>query len=196
MDRFTRQLALIEGCLGLSFGLVVPFQNLYFIYRLGTSREFYGTISALGILPGSIATALGPAVVAAMGAVSAFGGMRLLMPLALLLMALTTQPWLGSLGYWLYWALFLASQPIAFAFAMKEAAPQAKVAASAWLNITFWLGQALAAPLAGWYIARSNYPATFYLASASALLASVCTLVWFGPLQKRHTAKESERHGQ
>ncbi len=77
---------------------------------------------------------------------------------------------------------------------MKQSAARAKVAASAWLNITFWLGQALAAPLAGWCIARSNYPATFYLAGVAALLAGICTLVWFDPLQNQ--GRGSHAHGQ
>jgi MFS family permease len=196
MDRFTRRLAIIEGCLGVSMGLVMPFQNLYFIYHLGSSREFFGTVSALSIVPGTIATALGPAAAAAAGAVQAFGAMRLLMPLPLVLMAWTTQPWLGSLAFWFQRVLFVASQPIAFAFAMKQSSPQAKAAASAWLNITFWVGQAAMAPLAGWWIARSNFAATFYLSSVAALLAGVCTFVWFGAIQNQVSTKASSVHGQ
>ena len=189
MDRFTRELALIELCIGVSIGLVIPFQNLYFIYRLGTSREFFGSVSALSILPTTLAIALGPAFAHAATAVTAFGSMRLLMTLALAIMAWTSQRWLGSIGFWVHRALFSAGQPLAFAFAMQESTPRSKVAAAAWLNVTFWLGQAMAAPVAGWYIARSDYSGTFTIAIVGVLIAGVLSFMWFGPMEKRNTGE-------
>jgi hypothetical protein len=58
------------------------------------------------------------------------------------------------------------------------------------------VGQAAMAPLAGWWIARSSFGAAFYLASIAALLAGVCTFVWFGSMQNAVSTKASVGHGQ
>ena len=96
MDGFTVKTAVIELFIGLFIGLVGPFMNLYFIYRLGTTREFYGTIEALALLPVMIATALVPVVAKRLGTLRATIAVRALVPVATFVMALTTAPWLGT----------------------------------------------------------------------------------------------------
>lgn len=186
MDRFTFQQAVVSLFMGLTMGLVFPFMNLYFILHLNASREFFGTISALSILPLILGTALAPAIAARFGSVKAVTYLRLVIPICLILMAFTVNPLLGTLGFWGLRALVSMSQPLSFAFAMEAAAPRAKVAASAWLNVTFWLGNALAAPIAGAFLAQSNYTSPYLLATTAMLVAAVCNQVFFGPLETKN----------
>jgi len=177
MDSFTVKLALIELFVGLTMGLVTPFMNVFFIYRLGTSREFFGTIAALALVPITAATALGPIIATRMGNIRAVIALRFLIPLCTVTMAMTTYPLLGTAAYWAYRALFMVSQSIWFAFAMETATPKAKVAASAWLEITFWIGMGLAARVTGIFFAQSNYALPFYISSIAAVLTGLLTQI-------------------
>ena len=100
---------------------------------------------------------------------------RFLIPVSTLAMAFTTNPFLGTGAYWAHGALFMMSQTIWFVFVMDSAAPRAKAATSAWLEITFWIGMGLAAPITGALLARSNYVLPFYASTAAAVVTAVLT---------------------
>ena len=194
MDRFTFQQAVVSLFVGLSIGAVLPFANLYFINHLGSSREFFGIISALAIVPAVVTTALGPVLAARLGSVRAVTVLRLVIPAALVVMAITTNPLLGAVAFWAFRSLFMMAQPLSFAFAMEAAKPRAKAAASAWLNVTFWLGNAVAAPVTGIFLARSNYAAPLLLSAVAVGLAAACNHFFFGPLQGRGATPEPAVH--
>lgn len=180
MDGFTVKTAIIELFIGLFIGLVGPFMNLYFVYRLGTTREFYGTIEALALAPVMIATALVPAFVKRLGALRASITVRALAPLATFVMALTTAPWLGTASYWIYIAALRMSQSMWFVFVMGTASEKSKVAVSAWLEITFWLGMGVASWLTGGFLADANYTLPFLLSSAASVVTGVLTYALVG----------------
>jgi len=185
IDRFTLQQAAVSLFVGLSLGVIAPFRNLYFICHLGTTREFFGTVAALTILPTIVGTVLGPMIARRVGNVRAVTLLRSLIAGAVVTMAWTTYPWLGALAYWTSRALFTVTQPLSFAFAMDKAGRKAKPAVSAWLNVTFWLGNAVAAPITGSFIAQSNYTLPFYLSAVAILAAGVSNQLFFGPLTAR-----------
>ena len=191
MDRFTVQQAIVSLFVGLAMGLVSPFLNIYFVYHLKTTREFFGNVTALSLLPVVLAIALGPVIASRLGKVRTVTVLRLLIPASVVAMAITTQPLVGTAAYWVYRALFSMSQPISFAFAMEAAERKAVVAAAAWLNVTFWLGSAIAAPVTGVYLARSNYATPFYMAAVAALLAAACNQCFFGSKEKRLLARKT-----
>jgi MFS family permease len=185
MDRFTLQQAIISLLVGLSVGVFVPFLSLFFVFHLGTTREFYGIVVALAIVPNFLAITVGPSIAARVGSVGAVTLLRALIPVALVLMTLTVNPWIGAIGFWAQLSLFMMSQPLSFAFAMDAAHPKRKQPAAAWLNVTFWLGIALATPIGGAFIARANYVAPLYVSSAMILLAALCNQLFFGALEAR-----------
>ncbi len=179
MDRFTIQQAVVSLFVGVSLGLVNPFMNIYFLYHLGTTREFFGTISALVIIPALIGTSLGPLMARSIGSVRSVSWLRGAIPAFMLNFAVTTNPWLGTISYWAMNSLSNTSQPLSFAFAMRAAKPRAKSAASAWLNVTFWLGNSMAAPLTGAFILNENYRAPLFIAAGCILLAGILNEVFF-----------------
>jgi peptidoglycan biosynthesis protein MviN/MurJ (putative lipid II flippase) len=56
---------------------------------------------------------------------------------------------------------------------------------AAWLNIAFWIGQAIAAPVTGAFFAQNRYPAPMILAALLSALAAVLNLVLFLPVEHR-----------
>jgi MFS family permease len=175
IDRFTVRVATVELFVGLTMGVIMPFMNVFYLYRLGTSREFFGNVSALAVVPIMIATTIGPVIAARLTDIGAVVAARWLIPVSTLVLAWTANPYAGTGAYWAYRALFSMSQSIWFAFVMETAAPRAKAAASAWLEITFWIGMAVAAQVTGRLLAEASYTLPFHIATASAVVTGVLT---------------------
>jgi len=195
IDRFTVKVASVELFLGLTMGLMIPFMNLIYIFRLGTSREFFSNVAALALFPTLLATVLAPTIASRVGRLGAVTLARLLVPVTTLTMALTTNPYVGTVGYWGYRALFVMSQAIWFAYVMDSAHPRAKAAASAWLEIAFWVGQGLAALATGAWLARSSYTLPFYAATVAALIAGLLSLLCAAPPPPKPKAHANGANG-
>jgi predicted MFS family arabinose efflux permease len=163
--------------------------NIYFVYHLGTSREFFSSVEAFVFLPTIIATALGPMLAARLGITRTMTAARYFIPVTTTIMALTTIPLAGASTYWLYKALFAMAQPLWFAYAMDTATPKAKVAVSAWLEITFWIGIGFAARLTGGSFAQSNYTLPFFLSAAAALVTAILIHIFVGSRSALHPRK-------
>lgn len=191
VDRFTVLVAIIELFIGLAMGLSNPFINVHFVYGLGTTREFFGTVAALAIIPITIATALGPSLGARAGKVRTITVARFLVPVALVTLAITTNPLLGTAAYWLTRAIYYMAQSMWFAFTMEAATPRAKVAVAAWLELTFCLGMAIGSRLTGSLLAASNYALPFYLSAGAAALTGALTYLFVGSYDRREGAKVS-----
>ena len=95
-------------------------------------------------------------------------------------MALTASPWLGTASYWVYLAALRMSQSMWFVFVMDTASEKSKVAVSAWLEITFWLGMGLASWLTGGFLANANYTLPFLLSSAASVMTGLLTYFLMG----------------
>ena len=52
-------------------------------------------------------------------------------------------------------------------------------ATSAWLNVTFWLGMAGAAPVAGFFLAKADYQTPLFIAAGAMLAASLLNEFFF-----------------
>jgi len=185
IDRFIIHQALITAVVGLSIGLIAPYMNLIFIDHLGTSVAFYGTISALALIPAVLGAAIIPIVAtrtrSVVGVVTA---LRIAIPGFLVVLAMTASSAVGTGAYWAQNALFFMSSPLSFAFAM-DVARESRTLLSAWLNIAFWLGNALGAPVTGALIARSNYRLPLLLAAAVSVVAAVLNQGLMRPVEKR-----------
>jgi len=179
LDRFTIFQAIVSLFVGLGLGVVNPFMNIIFVYRLETTLEFFATVSALVLIPSLIVTSLGPLLAKVIGSVRSVTYMRSTAAASLVGLAITSNPWLGSLYFWAVKSFTGGSQPLSFAFAMRAAKPKAKSAAAAWLNVTFWLGNGIAANLGGAFIMQSNYKLLLLIGAGSVLAAGLLNELFF-----------------
>lgn len=175
IERFTIESSIVELFIGLTLGLIVPFMNIFFIYNLGVTRETYSGVVALSVIPVTVMTILGPILAFYAGRRRTITVSRYLIPITTLILGLTTNALVGSGAVWAYRALFSVSQALWFAYAMERASARSKMATSAWLEITFWLGQGLAALVTGSLLARSDYALPFYLSTGAALITALLT---------------------
>ncbi len=184
VDRFVIYQAAITLFVGLSIGVVGPFMNLIFLYHLGATREFYGAVSALALIPAVVGAAAVPALATRTGSiVRKVTWLRLAVPLCLIAMAITSNPWVGTVGFWGQNTLVFMAAPLAFAFAM-EIARDTRPVLSAWLNVAFWIGSAVAAPLTGLLIAEDRYGAALVLAAAFSVGAALLNQIWLAPIER------------
>ncbi|MBN1922156.1 MAG: MFS transporter [Anaerolineae bacterium] len=190
IERFTIESSMVELFIGVTLGLIVPFMNIFFIYNLNVTRENYSTIVALSVIPVTLMTFLGPLLASRFGRGRTITVSRYLIPLSTLTLALTTQAWIGTGALWAYRALFTMSQALWFAYAMDLASARSKMATSAWLEITYWLGQGVAALITGTLLARSNYSLPFYLSTGAALVTALLThwIIRYQSPEKTQTA--------
>jgi MFS family permease len=180
IDRLTVKLATVEFFVGMTMGLISPFMNLYFIYKLGVTREFYGSVEALAFIPAMMVLGLGPVLVRRFGLMKTILGSRFLVPICALLMAMALSPGVGTASYLGYKSFINMSQSIWFAFAMAAASKKAKVAISAWLGVTFDVAMGLSALVTGNLLAQSNYTLPFILAAAASLCSFGLTYFFVG----------------
>lgn len=185
VDSCTVRLAFLSLFRGLNMGFITPFLNIYFIKYLGASREFFSTIMALAILPIMIGVAVGPMIARYLGNVRTITTLRYLMSVPTLIMAFTLSPTTAALAEWALRAISMMEQPLWFAFAMGAAGEKTRAATSAWLHVTFVLGQAVAAPIAGVFLANSNYRMLFCLSALAIGLAGALNDVFFGAWEAR-----------
>jgi predicted MFS family arabinose efflux permease len=191
IDRTTVKQALISLFRGMNMGLVRPFLNVYFVLYLGTSREFYSTVSALAVVPSTLANALSPLVASALGTARAITLLRCLIALPTVAIASTAQPTLAAFFHWAERAVSGMVMPLTFAFSMDTAQKKAKTATAAWMHVAFVLGQAIAAPMTGLLLARSRYSVPFYLSAAAMAVAGVLNYAFFRPLHTRPRANQA-----
>lgn len=184
-DRFMVKSALIEFFLGLMHGLIVPFINVFFLFYLNTSREYYSWVEAFTFVPVVIATLIGPILALRIGNVRATMASRFIVPLCLVAFAFTINPWVGTGSYWAYRGLFSMGQSLWFAFAMTAATRKSKAALSSWLQISFQIGIVLSAQITGHLLANANYRMPFYISAGAALLAGILTWIFIRPYDKR-----------
>jgi MFS family permease len=167
---------------GISLGVAIPFLNVLFVHRLGVSREFFGAMRALEILPITLATALAPAFSAAVGMVPLIALLRVGAAVPMWIMAVAGMPTIGALANWAYRAATCMAQPLTFSLAMQVAPEQVRGSTAAWLNVAFWLGNAIAAPMTGWFMTRSDYRSPFQVAAGATVVVGLLNLVFFRPL--------------
>ncbi len=175
IERFTVESSAVELFIGLTLGLVAPFMNIFFIYNLGTTREFFSAITALNVIPVTFTTLLGPMLALRLGRRRTITASRYIIPFTTLALALTSNAFFAAGAFWSYRALFSMSQALWFAYAMERATARSKMATSAWLEITFWIGQGFAALVTGALLGQSNYTLPFYLSTGAALVTAALT---------------------
>jgi MFS family permease len=192
IDRTTVKHAVISLFRGLNMGLVRPFLNVYFVLHLGTSREFYSTVSALAVVPSTLANALSPLVASTLGTARTITLLRCLMSVPTIAITLTAIPVIAALFHWTERAISGMVMPLTFAFSMDTAQRRAKTATAAWMHVSFVLGQAIAAPTTGLLLAQSRYTLPFYLSAAAMAVAGVLNYAFFRALHTREDPSQTK----
>jgi MFS family permease len=172
--------SLAQALLGFGAGLFLPYVNLYFVRRLGTSTEFFGVLSA------ALAVAIAAASLLSAPLADRFGKL----PTSILAQA-SSVPFLLALGafpvVWLASAALLVrtflmnltGAPLQ-TYLMEAVPERARVIASSVYNVTYQLAIAAGSGLGGLVIARAGYRPVFLAAAPFYTASAFLLLIWFG----------------
>src|SRR5215472_1385053 len=180
--RRLRPIALNGGLTGLGAGLVIPFMNLYFKNRFQCSSAQIGLWFSIAQVCTAFASLCAPAVARRFGKLrSAVGSELLSLPF---LVTLGGERHLGVavVAFWLRASFMQASTPLVQAFTMEVLPRELRARATSLTNMSWNIGWALSATLAGAVIERFGYAAPFYMTATLYLTAATTFFLAF-----RHT---------
>lgn len=178
----TRMLIQFAWCnwwIGLGAGLVIPFFNLYFSRRFGSSSGqigFYFSVSQILTL---LAVLAGPAVARRWGKVRTVALMELLsLPF---LVSLGAEKRLSSavVSFWMRASLMQMASPIANSFTMETVPESLRAVANSWTMISWNLSWTISAAASGWMMQRYGYAVPYYLTAACYAISSVSYYLMF-----------------
>jgi MFS family permease len=177
--RRLRPIALNGGLTGLGAGLVIPFMNLYFKNRFQCSSAQIGLWFSIAQVCTAFASLCAPAVARRFGKLrSAVGSELLSLPF---LVTLGGERHLGVavVAFWLRASFMQASTPLVQAFTMEVLPRELRARATSLTNMSWNIGWALSATMAGTVIERFGYAAPFYMTATLYLTAATTFLLAF-----------------
>ncbi|MEA3320369.1 MAG: MFS transporter [Bacillota bacterium] len=133
--------------IGFGSGLVIPYLNMYFADRFGTSNSTIGIVLSLGQAVTAVAMIIGPAVVRRVGEMRAVVILQLLSLPFMLITAFTQIFWLAALGFLFRQALMNAANPIISSMMMEKVDNSLKGFANSINQMVFSLGWASMGPV-------------------------------------------------
>ena len=174
-----RPIALNGGLTGLGAGLVIPFMNLYFKNRFQCSSAQIGLWFSIAQVCTAFASLCAPAVAKRFGKLrSAVGSELLSLPF---LVTLGGERHLGVavVAFWLRASFMQASTPLVQAFTMEVLPRELRARATSLTNLSWNIGWAASATLAGAVIDRFGYAAPFYMTATLYLTAATTFFLAF-----------------
>ncbi|MDK2982438.1 MAG: hypothetical protein PWQ55_2785 [Chloroflexota bacterium] len=180
IDANTIKFAIVELFVGAGLAFIISFLNIIFVYYFHVSLEFYGTTMAILVVPTALFLFLGPAIAEKIGSLRTVLISRFLSIFLAYFIVMTTNPYFGAISFILFRSLFGFSQSLWFSFATSVSTRRSRMATSAWLEITFQMGMALAALVGGKLIANESYVMLGVISAVAMLLCFSLTYIFFG----------------
>jgi MFS family permease len=180
IDANTIKFAIVELFVGAGLAFIISFLNVIFVYYFKVSLEFYGTTMAILVVPTALFLFLGPAIAERIGNLRTVLISRLVATVLAYCIVMTTNPYIGAVSFILFRSLFGFSQSLWFSFATSVATRRSRMATSAWLEITFQVGLALAALVGGKLIANESYVMLGVISAVATAICFALTYIFFG----------------
>jgi predicted MFS family arabinose efflux permease len=180
MDANTAKFATIELFIGLGMAFLISFMNIIFVYHFKSSLEFFGTVSALLVIPTILLLFWGPILADKFSGLRVILICRFLITFLAVFVVMTQNPFIGAIGYILFRSIFNLAQTLWFGFAVSVATKRSRMATSTWLESTFQIGLGLAAIIGGRLINNHWYIALGVISSISMGISYLLTYFFFG----------------
>lgn len=155
----------------LGTGTFNPFNSVYFA-RMGMPVERIGYVFSTSQLAQVLAILCAPFVFRRFGIVRGIWGMEMATALGMVGLALAGGPIFAAAAYTGYMAFQYMSEPGMFTLLMDSVREGERNSASALNFLVTFAGQAIAASVAGWMLARFGYPPVLAAGAAIAVAAA------------------------
>ena len=114
MDANTAKFATIELFIGLGMAFLISFMNIIFVYHFKSSLEFFGTVSALLVIPTILLLFWGPILADKFSGLRVILICRFLITFLAVFVVMTQNPFIGAIGYILFRSIFNLAQTFVF----------------------------------------------------------------------------------
>jgi MFS family permease len=166
--------------IGLGAGLVIPFFNLYFAKRFGSTSGQIGFYFSVSQVLTALAVLAGPQLAKRIGRINTVVLMELLsLPFLVTLGAVEHSLTLAVLAFWMRASLMQMSSPIANAFTMEALPRRVRATANSLTSMSWNLAWALSTAFSGWMMQRYGYAVPYYLTAFCYLVSSVSYYLFF-----------------
>jgi MFS family permease len=177
--RRLRPIAMNAAFTGLGAGLVIPFMNLYFKNRFQCSTAQIGLWFSVAQLCTAFASLCAPAVARRFGKLRSAVGSELLSLPFLVTLGGERRLGVAVVAFWLRASFMQASTPLLQAFTMEVLPRELRARATSLNNMSWNIGWAASATLAGAVIEHFGYAAPFYITAALYLTAATTFFLAF-----------------
>jgi MFS family permease len=164
----------------LGTGIFNPFPNV-FLARLHMPLQHIGYAFSASQLAQVFAVLLAPVAFRRFGLTRAISGMEFCTAIALLGLAAAVRPLWGAAAFAGYMMFQYMSEPGMFTLLMEGVPDGERSSASALNFLVSFSGQAIAATIAGWMLARFGYPPVLAAAAAICVVAALLFRVLLAP---------------
>ncbi|MEW6307523.1 MAG: MFS transporter [Bacillota bacterium] len=165
---------------GIGAGLIAPFFNVFFNRHLGASPGQIGSLMAWNSLMAAVGALLSPLAVRRFGKVSTMAGAFILSVPLTLTMVSTRAIWPAAAAMWIRGALTFGVNPVFGNHTMELFPPEDRAAVSGLINISWTVGWALSAQLAGLIMESGNYILPYYIAAGFYIILGLAYRLFFG----------------
>jgi MFS family permease len=148
---------------GMGAGLIIPFMNLYFANRFGSTSGEIGLYFSVAQIFTGAASLLGPALARRFGKLRTAIASELLSLPFLVTLGAESHLSIAVVAFLLRATLMQASTPLLNAFLMETLPPELRARCSSLSNLVWNIGWAVSATLAGAIIQRFGYAVPFYI---------------------------------
>jgi MFS family permease len=178
--------------IGLGAGLVIPFFNLYFAKRFGSSSAQIGFYFSVSQVFTALAVLAGPLLARRLGRVKTVVLMELLsLPFLVTLGAVENSLALAVLAFWMRASLMQMSSPIANAFTMEALPQRVRATANSLTSMSWNLAWALSTAFSGWMMQRYGYAVPYYLTAFCYAVSSVSYYLFFARMDSEMSKRTS-----
>ena len=187
-----QKLILINGLIGMGWGLALPYFNVYFNIVLGASSKQIGFIFSVSQLVMMLTLLLVPILTERIGKVKVIVLVQLFSIPFLLLFTSTSVLAVAAFGYIMRTATMNMSNPISGSFNMEivSEAQRATVNSLIWMSCYTFVG--LSTYAAGLMMAHGYYTLPFLLTCVLYAVASVLYYVFFEKIEKQQKNVNAE----
>ena len=179
------KLGICSLLLGLSFGFMIRFFNIFFQEGKGATIEQTATIMAIGSLGGATVILLTPVLMQKWGKVRTLLITQLSSVPFIIFMVLTNNLYLVGFFFLMRGAFYSISMPIRNQVAMELVTDKERATTAGFSHMWFDLGGSFPALIAGGLMAGGNYIAPFSMAAGASVAGAVLFYIFFFRIEER-----------
>jgi predicted MFS family arabinose efflux permease len=176
---FIIKFMIISVFVGIIYGLISPFYNVFFKNQLLASTEQIGTLYSLSEVAAVFAVVFSPFIVGVLGKVKSVTFLQILMVPFIMMMVLSYNIYMVGIAFLIKISLESLTSPIYSNFVMERLKEQERASVNGMRNMIQNLAWGVASIAAGILMARGMYSTPFFITSVLIVIGFSLFYIFF-----------------